>query len=191
MRNLFDEMTRSERAHHYKAQRLERLATCHKVLAGDDGFTEPAVNMVIAGGGAGLSVLDAALQALQQGHGNMMSAAEFGAERSRESLHVMGATTRARKAGLFLADYSLTFDDHGTASHITYLLAFNLVKGWTVRGRADRLILDVARSAGLVHEATHCQHSYDCCGHWYQNPPRVDWLEPNLFAVRQSSYQNV
>lgn len=182
-----NEMSHSERRHSFKAAHLERLAACHKVLSGE-GEHEAVADIMLKDNG--LSGLDAALQAIQQGHGNMMMTAEIAAERSRSALQAMGASRRAREHGLILADYSYTCGGHGESARMLYMVALRDFASLPKRG-LHRDVLARALSADLVSPASHCQHAHDCCGHWYASTPQVKWIAPNLFIVYQDSYQNV
>jgi hypothetical protein len=185
----------NELHHASKAARYERLCKCHEVLCGNE-TTRKLVDLMLKHDpecwhGAGLDALDAALQAVQQGHGDMMRASRWAAERSRDEMHVMGSARRAREHGLLLGDYERTYrDDYGSTARITYTLAFRDAQRLNV-SRGDREVLRRALDAGLVGEPTRCQHAHDCCGHWYQNTAQVRWVAPNLFIVWQDSYQNV
>lgn len=183
------------RRHQWAANRHEGLAICHRVLAGDE--TAQRAAGVVAAFSAhrkdspdSLTIEDAAIIALRAGNGDMAMAHERARDDARHHLYVLGTARRAREQGLHLADYSVRYSDSGDSSELQMVLAYVDPMLAYQRG-AQREVLRRALDAGLVGPATHCHHSYDCCGHWYQSAARVHYVARNLFAVTQGSHQNV
>lgn len=53
----------------------------------------------------------------------------------------------------------------------------------------DEIIADLVAS-GVLRDAEHCEHEYDCCGQWYASRPRVERLS-HVVRVTQSYQQNI
>lgn len=53
---------------------------------------------------------------------------------------------------------------------------------------------DVERQRAWIenaHGATRCQHSYDCCGHWYNGSPTITHLPNGKWLVASGAYMNI
>ena len=66
--------------------------------------------------------------------------------------------------------------------------------GWLIchADATDEEIRSVARMIGLEIDGRRCQHEYDCCGHIYSHPLRIeDTVSSNFRYAYQHFYRNV
>ena len=45
--------------------------------------------------------------------------------------------------------------------------------------------------AGHFYGESHCTHSYDCCGHFYNSAPRIRRTKRREYVITSVAYQNV
>lgn len=46
----------------------------------------------------------------------------------------------------------------------------------------DEQIVEIVKMSGYDVEGNHCQHSYDCCGHWYSSGLSLDRMNTKVVA---------
>lgn len=90
---------------------------------------------------------------------------------------------------------------------IAFLKTLSLVK--QVRELSSKVIHDDGESAvlrvtirapnelaarwytGNFYHSTHCQHSYDCCGHWYQSTPILKKAKRREWVIYSGRHLNI
>lgn len=81
-------------------------------------------------------------------------------------------------------------DSDGTSHRRVFVLEYGRGSNETPEGLA--LLAARERSIANYFPSTFCQHSHDCCGHWYAGTAKITWLQNGRKAlVSQYNYMNV
>lgn len=87
-------------------------------------------------------------------------------------------------------------DDGSVHTHWCLLDISTALEGTEGVSGVDAAIRKIKDAIDHEFPPTHCQHSHDCCGKWYQDPVDSRWVPgigsmPDMMAVRIEWRQNV